>query len=220
MSKTKILIAEDNQMFRLGLVSLLEKSDEVEVLATAENGKEIIELSKLYRPEVILMDIELPLIRGTEACHIITQDNPQAKILALSHDNNEQTVVDMIQAGALGYLLKEASLDELNIAIDALKRGSNYFSKQVSIKLFARLGSTKAKSKIKRTKGITIREREILEFVADELSNQEIAERLYISPRTVETHKRNLIQKLNVKNTIGLVKYYLLNYQQIRGNTA
>ena len=222
MTTTKILIVEDNQILRMGLVSLFDKSDDIEVVASTDNGRTAVMLALKYTPDVILMDVNLPILNGVDAAKAIIEKNPLARILALSHENCADRVAQIVQGGALGYVLKEASFEELVLAIQTLEKGNSYFSKEVSLKLFARLGGqAQRKENQKRHKMlITVREQEILQYVADELSNREIADRLYISPRTVETHKRNLIQKLKVKNTIGLVKYYLMNVQHFRENTA
>jgi len=222
MTTTKILIVEDNQILRMGLVSLFDKSNDIEVIASTDNGRTAVLYALKYTPDVILMDVNLPVLDGVDASKAIVAKNPLARILALSHENCADRVAQIVQGGALGYVLKEASFEELVLAIHTLEKGNSYFSKEVSLKLFARLGGqTQRKENLKRHKMlITVREQEILQYVADELSNREIADRLYISPRTVETHKRNLIQKLKVKNTVGLVKYYLMNVQHFRENTA
>ena len=213
MKRIRILIVEDHQMFRAGIVALLNKCHEFEIVGEAENGVRAIELAKELKPDIVLMDIQLPIMNGVKASQKILKDSTDIKILALTLCAEEQNIVEMVKAGARGYILKEGTIDELKTAIKALMEGSSYFSKDVSPKLFARLNRKETNQKLDIPKDlrryITIREFEILEFVAAEFSNQEIADKLFISPRTVETHKRNLIQKLKVKNTIGLVKYYL-----------
>ncbi len=214
MNKIKIVIAEDHQMFRAGVVALLNNSKQFEVLGEAQDGVEAVKLVKELKPDVVLMDIALPTLDGVEASQKILQHFPKTKILALTLNDDEHCILKMLKAGVRGYVLKNGTMDELKMAIKILSEGSSYFSKDVSPKLFTNL--ERREKSVKRVnvngtfkKVITIREFEILKLVAEEFSNREIADVLFISPRTVETHKRNLIQKLKVKNTVGLVKYYL-----------
>ena len=215
MKKIRIVIAEDHQMFRAGIVALLKKSVEFEVVGEAGDGITAVKLAKELNPDVILMDIGLPTLNGVEASQQILKHLPKTKILALTLSDDEHCIIKMVEIGVRGYVLKNGTIDELKMAIKALSEGSSYFSKNVSPKLFMGLKRSddisQRRLNIKGTlkKVITIREFEILKFVAEEFSNKEIADILFISPRTVETHKRNLIQKLKVKNTVGLVKYYL-----------
>ncbi len=212
MNKTRILIADDHQMFRSGIASLLKKELSFEIIGEASDGAEAIRMANEKQPDVILMDIHLPAVNGIAATRAIMSENEGIKILALTSFEEDEYVVNMVKAGALGYILKEAPIEELLIAIKALSKGNSYFAKEVSPKLFARLGQNDYRTRTKesaRKMSITEREFEVLKFIADELTNKEIAGQLYISPRTVETHRRNLIQKLKVKNTAGLVKYYL-----------
>ncbi|MEM9820970.1 MAG: response regulator transcription factor [Bacteroidota bacterium] len=209
MDKIRILIADDHPMFRTGLVHVLQNSDVFEVVGEAGDGEKALALLQHCHPQVILMDIHLPVLDGIAASKQISESFPEIKILALSHSSEQHCVLGMVKAGAAGYLLKNETMEELKMAIQTLAKGNSYFSREISSTLFAQF-SGKAPNRTKRLeKKITNRELEILRFVAEELSNKEIADKLFISPRTVETHKRNLIQKLKVKNAIGLVKYYL-----------
>ena len=211
MNKTRLLIADDHPMFRTGLVHALQGVKNFEIIGEAGNGQEVLMLLDNCQPDVILMDIHLPLLDGIATCKQVTNAFPNIKILALSHSKEKHCVLGMIKAGAAGYLLKEGTIEELKMAIFALAKGNSYFSKDISATIFNQLSSSSSQ-KVGQSvllEKITLRELEILKFVADEFSNKEIADKLFISPRTVETHKRNLIQKLKVKNAIGLVKYYL-----------
>ncbi|RMG79412.1 MAG: DNA-binding response regulator, partial [Bacteroidetes bacterium] len=212
MEKIRILIADDHKMFRSGIIMLLRKEPSFEIVGEASNGLEVIRMANEKKPDVVLMDIHLPKANGIEATKSIKASFPAAKILALTSFEEDEYVVNMVKAGALGYILKEAPIEELVIAIKALSKGNSYFAKEVSAKLFARLSQPERKpnghSSIKKPL-ITDREFEVLRAIAEELTNKEIASKLFISPRTVETHRRNLIQKLKVKNTAGLVKYYM-----------
>lgn len=212
MTKTRILIADDHRMFRAGIANLLGKEEDFEIIGEASDGEEVVQLAKGREIDVILMDIHLPKLDGIHATKEIVEANPKAKILALTSHEEDDYVINMVKAGALGYILKDAPIEELVIAIKALSKGNSYFAREVSPKLFARLDQSDSKSAAKQTVkslSVTERELEVLGLISEELTNKEIAGKLYISPRTVETHRRNLIQKLKVKNTAGLVKFYL-----------
>ncbi|MEO1258774.1 MAG: response regulator transcription factor [Bacteroidota bacterium] len=214
MNKLRLLIADDHNMFRAGISNLLSKNKRIEIVGEASNGQEAVTLCSELKPDVVLMDIHLPVMDGMKATQKITAQDPEIKILALTSYEEEDYVVNMIRSGAKGYILKEAPIDELILAISTIAKGSSYFAKEISNTIFALLdkadASTSLKQKAKRLE-ITGRELEVLQYIAEEFTNKEIAAKLFISPRTVETHRRNLIQKLRVKNTAGLVKYYFKN---------
>ncbi len=221
MNKLYLLIADDHQMFRAGIVNLLKKEDTFEIAGEASDGKEATRLAIELVPDVVLMDIHLPEMDGIEATQKIIEVNPSIKVLALTSYDEEEYVVRMIRSGAKGYILKEAPIDELVLAIKTLAKGSSYFAKEISDTIFSLLGKTEDRNTLKqraKRMEITGRELEVLQCIAEELTNKEIAIRLFISPRTVETHRRNLIQKLRVKNTAGLVRYYLNNLKQNDGH--
>lgn len=211
MNNIRLLIADDHQMFRMGIKTLLSKEPGIEVVGEARTGEQAVELAARLRPDVILMDIYLPGIDGVEATMAILSQRKDAKVLALTSSEDEGVVMSMIKAGVKGYVLKEAPVDELVLAVKALSNGSSYFAKEVSAKLLALLRQSDmplfSKSRVNE-ESLTDREVEVLRHIADEMTNKEIAAKLFISPRTVETHRRNLINKLKVKNTAGLVKYY------------
>lgn len=190
------------------------------MVGTAKDGEEAIRLARQLQPDVIVMDIHLPGSDGISATRQILSEFPDAKILALSNFETEDYVVNMLRSGAKGYILKEAPMEELVLAIKTIANGSSYFAKEISMKILALLeniGLPSASKEPSEKSSLTEREMEILELVAAEMTNKEIAALLYISPRTVETHRRNLIQKLKVKNTAGLMRFYLSNFQRKEG---
>ncbi len=216
MSSTRILLADDHLMFRTGVATLLAKEADFEIVGEAKEGNEVVRFACQLRPDVIVMDIHLPVMDGIAATRKILADFPEAKILALTSFDSEDYVVNMLRAGAKGYVLKEAPIEELVLAIKTIANGSSYFAKEISIKILAMLENVGRPSESKEPtekSTLTARELEILEFIASEMTNKEIAGILFISPRTVETHRRNLIHKLKVKNTAGLMRFYLNNFK-------
>ncbi|MBK9015566.1 MAG: response regulator transcription factor [Saprospiraceae bacterium] len=220
MSNTRILLADDHQMFRTGISNLLQKEEGFEVVGEAKDGNEVVRFACQIRPDVIVMDIHLPVIDGIAATRQILAEFPEAKILALTSFETEDYVVNMLRAGAKGYVLKEAPIEELVLAIKTIATGSSYFAKEISVKILAMLeniGRPSASKEPAEKSSLTQRELEILELIATEMTKKEIAPLLFISPRTVETHRRNLIHKLKVKNTAGLMRFYLNNFKNKSG---
>ncbi|MEM9920167.1 MAG: response regulator transcription factor [Bacteroidota bacterium] len=224
MRQISILLADDHEIFRKGVAALLEESAEVDWVAEAKNAEEALAKADRLLPQMVLLDVQLPDEHGAETCKRLLDRHPEMLVLAISHSDDEQSILAMLEAGARGYLLKGGSLKELWMAIRTLSNGNSYFSKEVSTVLVS--GIQRSKKNIHRLpatdglKALTKREIEILKYVAEEYSNREIADHLFISPRTVETHKRNLIQKLKVRNTVGLVKYYLHKAASLQERSA
>ncbi len=218
MSTTRILLADDHQLFRMGVANLLQKEKGFEIVGEAKDGDQAVQMACELKPDVLVLDIHLPGIDGIAAAKQILEVCPDAKILALSYDETEAYVVNMLKAGAKGYILKDTPFEELVLAIKAIANGSSYFSKEITTKILAVLenfGRPSASKEPSFKSSLTEREMEILQHIAAERTNKEIASMLYISPRTVETHRRNLIHKLKVKNTAGLVRFYLGNFKNM-----
>jgi two-component system response regulator DegU len=214
MEKIKILIVDDHQLIVNGLKAMLEPIDGLEIIGEANDGKEAILKATELNPDVIIMDISMPILSGIEASKLILQKRPEIKILALTQHEEGEYVLQMINAGAYGYLLKNSRKEEFIEAIYSIYRGEKYFSKKISNILLNNLLQSK-KINIEENKtevSLTKREKEIIQKIAEEMSNQQIADELNISLRTVETHRRNVMQKLNVKNAVSLVKYAVQNH--------
>ena len=201
------MIADDHRVFREGIVSILENTGEIRVIAQAQDGKEVMEKLRKARPELILMDISMGEAGGIETTRLVKEQYPEIKVLVLSMHSESSYIVRMLEAGASGYLLKDAGSAELINAIKAVAQGHTYFSSQVSATLVDQLVKGKKPPERKAGVPLTRREIEVLRLIAEEYSNPEIADKLFISIRTVDTHRRNLLEKLGVKNTAGLVKY-------------
>ncbi len=214
MSKISILLVDDHQLFRFGICQILRKIDDFEILGEADSTEKAYTLCSSLNPDIVLMDIAFPKDDSGVSMAAQIKKSFRTKILALTSHNEDRYVVDMLRAGASGYLVKNASPDELVRAIRAIYSGHSYFSQNISKTIFQNSEKErKLNSKLKDF-SITSRELEILKYVSDEMTNKEIANELFISPRTVETHKRNLMQKLKVKNVVGLAKFYFkISYQ-------
>lgn len=209
MEVIKVLIADDHKMFRDGIRALLHDEPSIEIIDEAADGEEVVKKLATTPVNVILMDIEMPNMNGLETTEFVSEEYPDIQVLVLSMSDEEKHVVQMIKSGARGYILKNTGKQELIAAIKTVAAGDSYFSKEVSQKIFNQFtkGSKEQAAASDVDPLLTEREVEILRLIAEEQTNQEIADQLYISIRTVDTHRRNLLQKLNVKNTAGLVKY-------------
>jgi DNA-binding NarL/FixJ family response regulator len=207
----KLIIIDDHKMFREGIKALLEKDIQIKVIADSDNFTDIMDYMNDYRPDVILMDIDMGDTSGIDATEFVKNKYPETKVLAISMHSDHNYVIKMLEAGARGYLLKNAGKEEMLNAIKSVAIGDSYFSKEVSTRIFDELNRIKAKGTELKKVILTNREIELLKLIAQEYSNHEIAEKLFISVRTVDTHRRNLIEKLGVKNTAGLVRYALKN---------
>lgn len=216
MEPIKIFVADDHQLYIEGVKTLTRDSPQLKFIGEAENGEDLIEQLKTNKPDVILMDINMPKLTGIEATKKIKQLYPEIKILALTMFDDTSYVTEMIKAGASGYLLKNAGRVELIEAITKVNNGERYVSSEVSLRLIDQMhneshASSAEKMAPVRKAEITKRELEILKLIAKELTNAEIAVQLQNSPMTIITHRKNLLRKLGVKNTAGLIKYAMEN---------
>ena len=207
MDKIKVLLADDHKIFREGVRSILEKEKDMEVVGEAANGIEIIEKFEQCEVDVLVLDIDIGKPNGIEITEMISKNYPDTKILILSMMGLHDFVIQALEKGAIGFLLKNTGKDEVLTAIRSVSKGDSYFSREVSSILIEQLHKP-ATSRVKNADiPISPREIEVLKLIAQEFSNSEIAEKLFISIRTVDTHRRNLLEKLGAKNTAGLVKF-------------
>ncbi len=207
----KVLIADDHKVFRDGIVSILEDVDDITVIAQASDGREVLLQLETVQPDIILMDITMGDTNGIDTTRLVKRDYPQIQILVLSMHSESGYIVKMLESGASGYLLKEAGQEEMIRAIRTVAEGNTYYSQQVSSVIVQHLTQPQQAKTKKAGIPLTKREVEVLQLIVEEYSNTEIAEKLFISIRTVDTHKRNLVEKLKVKNIAGLVKYAIRN---------
>ncbi|WP_374166762.1 response regulator [Arcticibacter sp. MXS-1] len=200
----KVAIADDHLLIIGGLSSMLKKNKKFQLIFSATSGPELFLKLRETLPDVLFLDIQLPGLSGIEICKIVKQDYPSVRIIALTNHEESHFVKQMLRNGASGYLLKNTDGGRIAEAVEQVMQGGQYIDQVLQRAMLDELLSGKKKT----TAGVmlTKREQEILGLIAQEYSNQEIADKLFISLRTVETHRLNISQKLNVKNTVGLVK--------------
>lgn len=203
----RIIIADDHQIFIDGLKALLSGVEDFEIIKEANNGLDLLEQMENDLPDIVLMDMNMPEMNGLEASKQIRQKYPEVKILVLTMHGSIDYIQKLIKAGAQGYLLKNTGKTELETAIRALIKGENYYSNEVTKRIMRGLQKKHNQDKDFQIVELTEREKQVLILIADELTTHEIADKLFISHHTVETHRKNLISKLNVRNVNGLVKY-------------
>lgn len=212
-SKIKIFIADDHQVLIDGLKVVLDAHKKFEVVGTAGNGINLINNVCSTHAEILIMDINMPEKDGIEVLKEFKERGYCCKVIVLSSYDDIHLIKEVMKLGASGYLSKDCAGDSIMEAIETVYHGKDYFSQNISRKIFSSLSKnvTEDVNTLNIQMILSEREMEILKLIVDEYSNKEISEKLCISNSTVETHRKNLIKKLNVKNTIGLVKYALKN---------
>lgn len=214
MSIIKIILVDDHRLIRDGIKSLLADTKNIDVIDEASDGYDLMEKLKHKIPDIILLDISLPKISGLDVITLVNNNYPQIKILILSMFINEDYVFNAIKAGASGYMHKNTTKKELLEAIYKINDGQNYFSDSVSgiiLKSYIRKAQTGDNYSEKEEKTLSRRELEILKLFAEGHTNQEIADKLFISIRTVESHKNHIMTKLELRSTVDLIKFAIKN---------
>lgn len=206
MKKIRVLVADDHTIVRKGLCALLNSEPNIEVVGEAEDGREAVERIGKIKPDVVLMDISMPSLNGFEATRQIRKGHPGIRILVLTMHTNEEYIFEILQAGASGYVLKKSAPSDLVSAINAVYQGSAFLSPPVAEKVIERLKGMTVDNETKKVK-LTEREREVLQLIAEGCTNKEIAKRLFISVKTVESHRTHLMEKLDIHHAAGLTKY-------------
>jgi DNA-binding NarL/FixJ family response regulator len=203
--KIRILLADDHALVRAGMKSLLESADGFEVVAEAANGREAVRLARTVKPDVALFDIAMPELNGLEAARRLATECPEVRVLILSMHTDPAYVREAMQAGTAGYVLKEAGVEELELAIRAALRGERYLDPRVSKQVIE--GYVKGLEGDTPGAALTSRQREILQLIAEGHSTREIAQRLHLSVKTVETHRAQLMDRLGIRDVAGLTRY-------------
>lgn len=206
MKAIRILIADDHDLVRAGFRALLEKLDDCEVVAEADDGRQALRLVEQLRPDVVLMDVKMPSLNGLEATALITRDYPTVRVVILSMYTTEEYVIQALRAGASGYLLKDAATTELRLAVQAAVRDEMYLSPSISkrvlqdyIQLVGSGGGM--------LDALTARQREVLQLIAEGRTMREIAQILRISVKTAESHRSQLMERLDIHDVPGLVRF-------------
>lgn len=207
--KHRLLLADDHQMFRDALRSLLEKSPDNVVMAETGNGLDVVRLARDTRPDIVCMDIGMPGMNGIEVTRQLLAALPEIRVIALSAFSDQRYVMDMMQAGAVAYITKNAASQELLRAIDAVQHQRNYFCPEVA-SVMAGLAMGKSTS---ANSAITLgpRERQVLQLVAEGFTSAQIAARLHIAASTVDVHRRNIMRKLELHSVAELTRYAIQN---------
>lgn len=213
VDKITLVIADDHEIFRDGLALMLSKQKNIELVGQAENGRELIDLVEALEPDIILTDIKMPLIDGVEATRRILEKNSDRKIIALSMFDEENLIVDMLEAGARGYLLKNADKQEIIEAIVTVYENKTYYCRRTTAKLASMIVKSKF-NPYKKNKPVEFNEREkdIIRYICMQDTAQQIADKLFLSKRTVEGYRTKILEKMNVRNTAGVVIYALKHH--------
>lgn len=210
MNKIKIFIVDDHKLVTDCISLFLKGSDEVEVTGIAHSGPELIDMLEKDTPNVILLDISMPEMTGIEATDIIKKKYPKIKVLILSMHSDYNNISDAIDAGADGYVPKDVTAEELVEAIATVNKGKNYFHTSISDEIIKNY-ATKRKKSSTLIPQLTKRELEVLKLFAEGFNNNEIAKKLFLSVRTIESHKNHILQKTNMKNSVELIKFAIKN---------
>ncbi|MEP0368822.1 MAG: response regulator transcription factor [Cyclobacteriaceae bacterium] len=201
----KLLLVDDHELFLEGIISLIEGEEFVQIMGTAANGKLALEAIRQEQPDVLITDLSMPVMGGIELVKTVKEEFPDIKILVLTMHNDRPTISEIMMAEAEGYVLKNTDREELIKAVKKVSDGGTFYCNEVTEVLLERLMEQKRKEEIKIS--LTEREQEVLKLIAEEMSSEEIANQLFISRRTVETHRKNMLKKTEVNTVIGLLKY-------------
>lgn len=215
MKKIKLLVVEDHHLIRDSIKALLSAYSDIKIVGEAADGEEAVEKTSLLQPDVVVMDISMPKLNGLRATQLIKEESAEVKIVLLSAHVTQKYVIEGVKVGADGYIPKESSTSVLIDAIRTVYDGKKYYKGIVSdmiVENYTKKSGRKGLDDAPEKKlPITKREMEILKLISNGMTNQEIAEKLFISVRTVESHKSHIMQKLDIKNTAGLVKFAFQN---------
>lgn len=204
----RIILADDHEIFRVGFLALLQNQSHIQLLAQAADGQQLVTLTEKHLPDVILTDIQMPVMDGLQATRIIAEKFPQVGIIALTMFSNDSMIIEMLQAGALGYLLKNAHNHEIIEAINTVAQHKPYYCNTTDIKM-AKLIANSGFNPNDPSKNtlFTKKEKEIICFICRQFSNKEISAALQLSVRTIEGYRERILQKTNARNTAGIVIY-------------
>jgi len=198
----RLLVADDHELILDGFTSILRDADDISLVGTAQNGQETLDFIDEHNIDVLIVDISMPVLNGVEVCKKLSKTHPAIHVIALSMHKKQSYILRMIQYGAKGYLLKDDSADEIKQAIRTVVQGGTYFSSQIQLNLL----DFQQKKRNNSLTSISTREEEVLRLIARGFTNIEIAKRIFVSHHTVESHRKNILAKLDAKNTADLVR--------------
>lgn len=206
--KIRVVLADDHRMLREGLRALLERQDDIEVVGEAADGREAVRLASQLRPDVVVMDVSMPLLNGIEATRQIRRDCPTARVLTLTVHESQDYVAQLLAAGASGYIIKRAGGDELISAVRAVYRGEAFLHPSIAkVVIQDYVQRLQAGQGLSAQEVLTEREREVLQLIAEGYTNREIADLLHLSIKTVQNHRSNIMRKLDLHDRGELIKY-------------
>lgn len=208
MKKLRIILADDHTVVRSGLRALLERHNNFEIVGEAENGRDVVTLSTSLHPDIVIMDVGMPLLNGIEATAALLKQSPSTGVVILSMYSDESYVMRSLRAGARGYLLKDSAAPDLLAAIQAVSNGRSFFSRSIRQLLaedYVRI--LRQKGAVDSYELLSPREREIFQLLAEGKTNKQVAATLFISPYTVETHRGNILEKLGLHSAAELILY-------------
>lgn len=209
MKKIRILLADDHAILRQGLRVLLDTEKDFDVVGEAEDGRRAVELAKIFKPDIIVMDIRMPQLNGLEATRQILSELPRTKVIILSAHNDDTYIDQVVAVGASGYLLKQSPSEIISKAIRQVSRGKTFFSPSISKRIRTQYDKSPVQGRLlkKKAADLTSRELEVLQLVTEGSANKQIADKLGISTKTVEKHRHQIRKKLNISDTAGLTRY-------------
>jgi len=213
MHKIKILIVDDHNLFRAGIKTILSHNPQIEIAGETDNGAQALIMATKLKPDVILLDYEMPQYNGIEVAAKIIKEVPTSKILIITmHDSDSDTILKAVEIGVLGFISKNSRLSEFNAAITTVYNGENYYKDNISNIITPHLVAFKQNKNIDNIEsGLSRREYEITKLIGEGYNSATIAEKLFISKRTVEVHKFNILKKINGRSTADIVKYAIKN---------
>lgn len=201
----RILITDDHQLFREGIANLLSASTHIDIVGWAENGQQAIEKARKLKPDIVIMDLGLPIINGVDVTRFLNKELPATKVLVLSMHADKNYIKETLEAGAYGYLFKDCTYDQLIEAINTVYQGKKYLSNKITEVLIEDYLNKDAVSE--SIPELSVREAEILKLIAEGKTTKEIADLLFISVKTVGTHKKHILENLQLKSTADIIKY-------------
>ncbi len=210
--RIKLVMADDHEIFRDGFQLIVSRAENIDLIAQAANGKELVQVVDELHPDVVITDIKMPQMDGIEATRLLTGKYPGLGVIGLSMHDEDDLIMEMLEAGAKGYLLKNADKEEVLEAIQTVFAGDPYYCRSTNAKLARLIAKTRYQT-YKRVKKPEFNEREveIIQLICQEFTNREIGEKLFMSVRTVEGYRLKILEKMDVKNTVGLVIYAIQN---------